>query len=177
MVPEEGSLSADSALVELVTYRSGALLRTAFLLTGSRTDAEDLLQDALIRVFRRRHGVRDLSVLESYVRTTLVRAHIDAQRRRSSRELPVSSVPDRGEPWSPDIGVPWRDDTWSATMRLPARQRAVVVLTYYEDLAERQVAETLGCSVGAVKSHRARALAALRAELAPLAAALGGEER
>ena len=170
-------MSAESALVELVTYRSAALLRTAFLLTGNRAEAEDLLQESLFRVFKHRHRIRDPGALEAFVRTTMVRTNIDTHRRRSSRELPLSVVPEAPHSREQSHEPQWHDAAWPAIIRLPTRQRAVVVLTYYEDLPEREVAEALGCSVGTVKSHRARALATLRAELALLGPVSGGGDR
>lgn len=166
-------MQIEQAFIELVTARSPALLRTAYLLTGNRSDAEDLLQEALLAVYRKRHRVSEVASLEGYVRTTLVRAHISRHRRRSSTEIPRSALPERplvnGEPVS--FG-----ELWPAIVRLPARQRAVVVLTYYEDLPEQEVAHLLGCSAGAVKSHRARALGALRRQLGSAAVVLAGGE-
>lgn len=155
-------MEPEAAFVELVTVRSPALLRTAYLLTGDRALAEDLLQECYFAVYRSLHRVRDLDSLERYVRTTMVRTHVSWRRRRSSRELPMSTLPDRaGTPAEPSA----LDPLWRMLRALPAKQRAVVVLTYYEDLSESQVAEALGCSPGTVKSHRARALSTLRAAL------------
>ncbi len=155
-------MEPEGALVALITSRSSALLRTAYLLTGDRALAEDLLQESYLAVFRHRNRVRDLGALEGYVRTTMVRTHVSWRRRRSNGELSVSEVPDRVErPMEPS----GHDALWGLLRALPAKQRAVVVLAYYEDLSEVQIAEAMGCSTGTVKSHRARALTSLRTAL------------
>ena len=165
-------MDAETAFVELVSVRSTALLRTAYLLTGDRAMAEDLLQESLLAVYRSRHRVRELGALEGYVRTTMVRTQISWRRRRSSRELPYAEPPiGAGAPDEPAaFGA-----IWPMLLALPARQRAVIVLFYYEDLPETQIADLLGCSVGAVKSHRARALATFRERL-PQARLSGTED-
>jgi len=152
-------MDSDAAFAELVAARSPALLRTAFLLCGNRGDAEDLLQEALFATYRHRHRVRDLDALEGYVRTTMLRLLLRWRRRRSSSEVPYGLLPETGarEPEPITCG-----ETWPLIQRLPVRQRSVIVLSYYEDLPEARIAELLGCSTGAVKSHRARALATLR---------------
>jgi RNA polymerase sigma-70 factor (sigma-E family) len=165
-------MDAEAAFVALVSARSTALLRTAYLLTGDRMLAEDLLQEALFSVYRSRSRVRDLGALEGYVRTTMVRTHISWRRRRSSRELPYAEVPDAGALAEEPALI---GETWPVLKALPARQRAVLVLSYYEDLSEAQIADLLGCSVGAVKSHRARALASIRDSL-PVARLSGTED-
>ena len=165
-------MDADTAFVELVSFRSTALLRTAYLLTGDRALAEDLLQESLFAVYRSRHRVRELGALEGYVRTTMVRTQISWRRRRSSRELPYAELPDAGGVVDERAEL---GETWPVLLALPAKQRAVIVLSYYEDLSESQIADLLGCSIGAVKSHRARALASFRERL-PQARLSGTED-
>jgi RNA polymerase sigma-70 factor (sigma-E family) len=155
-------MDADAAFVELVSVRSTALLRTAYLLTGDRALAEDLLQESLFAVYRSRHRVRELEALEGYVRTTMVRTQISWRRRRSSRELPNAEPPDEGVVADEPAAF---GDVWSLLLALPTKQRAVIVLSYYEDLPEARIADLLNCSVGTVKSHRARALASFRERL------------
>jgi RNA polymerase sigma-70 factor (sigma-E family) len=155
-------MDADTAFIELVSVRSTALLRTAYLLTGDRALAEDLLQESLFAVYRSRQRVRELGALEGYVRTTMVRTLISWRRRRSSREMPHAEPPDGGGLAEEPAAF---GETWQVLSTLSARQRAVIVLAYYEDLPETQIADLLGCSVGSVKSHRARALASLRERL------------
>lgn len=150
----------DRLFTEFVATRSTALLRTAYLLTGDHASAEDLVQEALLSVYRSRHRVRDPRAVEAYVRTTMVRTHVTWRRRRSGSELPTAELPERGaDPSDPD-------DIWPLLDELTTKQRAVVVLAYYEDLPEARISELLGCSTGTVKSHRARALATLRRRMA-----------
>ena len=154
------SVDIDEAFLLLVRSRSAALLRTALLLTGERAHAEDLVQEALLAVYRKRQRVREPEALEQYVRTTMVRTHLNWVRRRSNREIARPDVDER------EVHPFEHDDTWEALARLAPRQRAVVVLAYYEDLTDPRIAEVLAISVGAVKTHRARALAVLRSRLA-----------
>lgn len=143
-----------------VAVRSTALLRTAYLLTRDHGLAEDLLQTALTKAWfawRRIDGDP-----EPYVRRILVNTYATWWRRRwngehATEELPEPS-PTRDETDASDAG----HDLWDALGRLPRRQRAVVVLRYYEDLSEAETARLLGCSVGNVKSQASRALAKLR---------------
>lgn len=133
-------------------------LRLAVLLTGNRTQAEELLQDSLVRMYERWRKLSRLDDLDAYLRKTLVNNHTSMWRRRR-RESLVADVPDRAA-----AGATSADPEVSqALMALPAGQRAVVVLRLYEDLSERQAAAALGCSVGNVKSQYARALDKLRA--------------
>ena len=155
-----------------VAARSDGLMRLAFLLTGRRADAEDLLQTALAKTYLAYPRIRDKAALDSYVRRTLVTTQTSIWRRRSSRgevmyaDVPSPSVDDAYRSGPADITETFalRDALWRALGTLGRRQRAVVVLRYYEDLSEAQTAEALGISVGTVKSQAARALATLRAE-------------
>lgn len=143
----------------LVEDRGNALLATATLLTGNRTAGEDLLQAALERVMRRWGGVR--GDLEGYVRRTLYHLAVDQWRSRGRRP---PAVPLAFEPPVADdaAGVALRHALVQALARLPPRQRAVLVLRYWEQLSEAEAAEMLGCSVGTVKSSASRGLARLR---------------
>jgi RNA polymerase sigma-70 factor (sigma-E family) len=166
-------MDTDRAFADFVAARSTALLRTAYLLTGDRALAEDLVQESLFAVYRNRARVREFAALEGYVRTTMVRTHISWRRRRSSREIPSAELPDSGRPQDEPVTL---GDTWPVVLRLPPKQRVVVVLSYYEDLSETQIAEQLGCSVGTVKSHRARALDTMRRQLGKAPTQLRTEE-
>ncbi|MBB6626196.1 SigE family RNA polymerase sigma factor [Nocardioides sp. KIGAM211] len=143
---------------EFVAARRQALLRTAYLLTGSHDDAEDLVQVALVKAVP--HWGRIAHHPEPYVRTILARESVSRWRRRRWREVPTEVLPDRVAP----PGVDRSDglDLRAALALLAPRQRAVVVLRYYEDLTERQTADALGVSVGTVKSQARDALARLR---------------
>ncbi|MEV0156157.1 SigE family RNA polymerase sigma factor [Micromonospora sp. NPDC050686] len=148
---------------EFVEARYGDLLRTAYLLTGGRDAAQDLVHEALLKTLRHWRRVDEPM---AYVRRAMVNERTNRWRRIGLRELLPGVLPDR--PRSDDTeSVAERDELLLALGRLPARMRAVVVLRYWEDLAEADVAATLGCSVGTVKSQAARGLARLRDVLRP----------
>jgi RNA polymerase sigma-70 factor (sigma-E family) len=147
---------------EFVVARSPALLRTAFLLTGHRADAEDLLQEALLQVSRRWERL-DPGAPDAYVRRTMV--NLRTSRWRRHRLAPVLESPDAFVTADHAGQVLDRDEMWTALATLPPRMRAVLVLRFYEDLSEADIAADLGCSVGTVKSTTHRALAKLRVAL------------
>jgi RNA polymerase sigma-70 factor (sigma-E family) len=148
-----------SGFDEFVATRSAALLRTAYLLTGDHGLAEDLLQTALAKCWFAWGRIDGPP--EPYVRRTLVTTYATWWRRKWRGERPSGSLPDRPDP-SGTATVEDRDALWRALGTLPRRQRAVVVLRYYEDLSEADTAVALGISTGTVKSQAAKALAALR---------------
>lgn len=158
----------DSSFDAFVAARSGALLRTAYLLAGDRQHAEDLLQTALLRALRRWSRVRDAP--DAYVRKVLVNLSRDwiRNRRRRPREVPAPPDPEslggheRDVDGVMDHQVVVHQVVVQALAQLPRQQRAVVVLRYFEDLSVDQTAELLGCSAGTVKSHTSRALSRLR---------------
>lgn len=158
-------LRADAAGFDAFVASHGSrLLRTAYLLTGDPGSAEDLLQDTLMRAWGRWPRVVAADEPLAYVRRMLVNASVSrwrSMRHRLAGERLVAAPPERAGP-APRA----RDDElWGRVVGLPPRQRAVVVLSYYEDLSDAQVADVLGISTGTVKSQRARALRALRARL------------
>jgi RNA polymerase sigma-70 factor (sigma-E family) len=145
-----------------VAARSSGLLRTAYLLTHDHALAEDLLQTALAKAWfawRRIDGHP-----EPYVRRILVNTYASWWRRRWNGELATEELPEPGSSGSTDATdrAETGHDLWTAMERLPRRQRAVVVLRYFEDLTEAETARLLGCSVGTVKSQTSKALAKLR---------------
>ncbi|MDT0342443.1 SigE family RNA polymerase sigma factor [Streptomyces litchfieldiae] len=140
-----------------------ALLRTAYLLTGNRDDAEDLAQAALARAFSKWSRVRRADDPAAYVWRIMINANVDRLRRLKFRESPTSSLPERPAADRSDELVT-RGALLDALGRLPTRQRAVIVLRYVEDRTETEVADLLGIGVGTVRSHAARALARLRAD-------------
>lgn len=148
---------------EFVQARARPLLRTAVLLTGDRGHAEDLLQTALERLARRWGRVDDPDL---YVRRCLSNLATDRWRWRARR---VQEVPDHGydRPATndPHLAVEQRLDLIVALQALPPRQRAVLVLRYFDDLSESQVAAVLDISVGTVKSTSSKALAKLRRDV------------
>ena len=146
--------------------RSPALLRLAFLLTGDRHLAEDLVQTALAKVMLRWDGVVRGGDPHPYVRTVVIRTALQWRRRRWRGEQPTGTVPDSAHRGDPTAAVDSRERLRLALRSLPPRQRAVVVLRHYEDLSEAQVAALLGCSVGTVKSQSAKGIDRLRRVLA-----------
>lgn len=148
---------------EFVSARAPALRRTAYLLCGDWHRAEDLVQSVFTSLYVSWHRIRDRSGLDSYVRTMLVRRVIDESRRPWRRET-ASGLP--AEPIAPEaFAFEDRDLVRTALRSLPVRQRAVVVLRFYDDLDVAQTAALMDCSQGTVKSYTARALATLRAQL------------
>jgi RNA polymerase sigma-70 factor (sigma-E family) len=168
-----------------VQARWGALLRTAYVLTGDRHLAEDLLQDALSRTAERWPGLAESGNAEAYVRRCLYNGAVDGWRRRARRpevlggDAVVDTAPHRaGQPGAGRDAVVETDARVvlrRALDQLTARQRAVLVLRYYEDLTEAQAAEVLGCSVNTVKSQTRKALDRLRAVAPDLSEAFTGK--
>jgi RNA polymerase sigma-70 factor (sigma-E family) len=149
---------------EFVAARTPSLIRVAYLLTGDQHAAQDLLQNALTRTAARWNRLRHEDP-EAYVRTVLYREQVSFWRRRGRRpEVTVAAPPERGYP-DPTGYTDLRLSMRQALLRLPADQRAVLVLRYFEDLTETQVAEILDCSVGTVRSRTHRAVTRLRALL------------
>ncbi|MBB0247197.1 SigE family RNA polymerase sigma factor [Streptomyces alkaliphilus] len=163
-----------------VRARGPVLLRTARSLTPNPNDAEDLLQTALTKTFVAWDRIEDRRALDGYVRRALINTRTSQWRRRRVDEHPVDELPEP-EPapeTDPAERQALREAMWRAVLRLPPRQRAMVVLRYYEDLSEARTAEVLGVSVGTVKSAVSRAMSRLRmdARLAALAAPEGSAE-
>jgi RNA polymerase sigma-70 factor (sigma-E family) len=150
----------------LIAERGSALLGTAVLLTGSRVAGEDLLQAALERLVR--HWGRVHSDKEGYLRRTMYHLAVDQWRSRRRRPEVLAAVEPPGQPDGTDA-IHLRHALVQALATLPPRQRAVLVLRYWEQLSEAEAAEVLGCSVGTVKSTASRGLARLREVTAPWA--------
>ena len=165
----------DGAFEEFVADRSTTLLRTAYLLTGDRHHAEDLLQTALIKTYRHWDRIRDREDPTAFVRRVLVTTHAGWRRRLRVSEF-VSSTPLLAGVSEPAFDTGERQAMVAALAQLPPRMRAVLVLRYWEDLSEASTAEVLGCSVNTVKTHATRGLARLRTLLdTPVPTASGGE--
>lgn len=147
---------------QYVTDRSHALRRTAYLMCGDWHEAEDLVQTAFLRLYRAWRKVERARNREAYVRQVLVRTLIDERRRGWRRERPFAQFPDEIVATVPGPEVAERDVLLAAMARIPARQRATLVLRFWEDQSVEQTAHALGCSEGTVKSQTARGLAALR---------------
>ncbi|THA25559.1 SigE family RNA polymerase sigma factor [Streptomyces sp. RKND-216] len=159
-----------------VRSRGPVLLRTARSLTSDPCDAEDLLQTALTKTYLAWDRIEDHRALDGYVRRALVNTRTSEWRKRRVETFAVDELPEPEPVPGPDPAEQQavRDAMWRAVCALPARQRAMVVLRYYEDLSEAQTARVLGVSVGTVKSAVSRALAKLR-EDPRLAADIHGE--
>lgn len=162
-----------------VAARGHALIRTAYLLTGDQQQAEDLVQTALEKAVRHWDSIRASVAVESYVRQTMYREQVSLWRRRRLRETPLAAVPEprRADDVSGGDDVEVRLVMRDALMELGRRQRTVVVLRYFEDLTEQQVADALGISVGTVKSQAHKALGRLREICRDLAPTTGGGPR
>ncbi|MFJ1749013.1 SigE family RNA polymerase sigma factor [Streptomyces sp. NPDC088116] len=155
---------ADGDFEAFVAARGPRLLRVAWLLTGDAHLAEDLLQSTLAKVWPKWSRISG-GHPEAYVRKTLVHQHASWWRRRWRGELPHGDVPDVVGPVDAYASVDLEQSLAAAVRSLPVRQRAVVVLRYFEDLSVEDTAATLGCSPGTVKSQSSRALRTLRAAL------------
>jgi len=150
---------------QFVAARSAGLLRTAYFLTGGDLhDAQDLLQTALMATARHWGRIVQRDQPEAYVRRALARHQINRWRSRARRpETLTSEPPERAAEGDEQARVELRHGLLAALRALPRRQRAVVVLRYYEDRSESEVARLLGVSVGTVRSQTTKALAKLRA--------------
>jgi RNA polymerase sigma-70 factor (sigma-E family) len=154
---------SDAEFRQFVEARYGDLLRLAYALTGSVDEAEDLVQSSLVRVMRRWAQVDEPM---AYMRRVMINQRVVPWRRFGRREVSTANPPDAVAA-DPSDGVAERHAMLSALRALPPRMRAVVALRYVADLSEAEVAATLDCSVGTVKSQTAKALAKLRSTLGP----------
>lgn len=157
-------MDGEELLREFIKGRAPALLRSAYLLVGDRELADDLLQTALIKTYLAWPRIRDRGAVEAYVRRTMVTTATSWWRGRRFRERASAEVP---ELMAADVMDPRleREVMWRHLLALPVKQRAVLVLRYYEGLSEAEIAETLGLHRGTVKSHASRGLATLRERL------------
>jgi len=153
----------DEEFREYVLTRGPALLRAARQLTGHPLDAEDLLQNALTRTYQAWDRIQDRAALDGYVRRAMVNINISQWRRRKVEEYPSDDLPEivTAAETSGDV----HERLEQAMQQLPERMRAAIVLRYYEDMTEPEIASALGISVGTVKSTVSRAMAKLRTEL------------
>jgi RNA polymerase sigma-70 factor (sigma-E family) len=149
-------------LAQLYERHAAEAIRLAYVLTGDRSLAEDLVQDAFVKLAGRLVHLRDPRAFDAYLRRTVVNlANSHFRRKRVERAyLARSAAEPAGIGDAPDADR--RDELWRGLMRLPIRQRSAIVLRIYEDLPEQQVAEILGCRPGTVRSLVSRGLAQLR---------------
>lgn len=161
----DGSHGSDdeAAFREYVIARGTSLLRIAVMLTGNRADAEDLVQAALAKTYLAWGKINDRAALDAYVRRAMVNTHISWWRRRRVEEFPTDELPDQA------VADHARDSDLAEVVRraldrLPERMRAAVMLRYFEDMTEPEIAALLGVSLGTVKSTVSRAVARLRTD-------------
>lgn len=150
------------AFGDYVRFRSQALLRAAQAMTGNRADAEDLLQATLTKAYQSWDRIGDPAALDTYVRRVMVNTHISGWRRQRVDEYPTDELPDSPSGADATEDSDLRDVVQRAIDRLPRQMRAAVMLRFYDDMTEPEVAAALGISVGTVKSTVARAVAKLR---------------
>jgi RNA polymerase sigma-70 factor (sigma-E family) len=169
-------MDLDDALAELVAHSGDRLLRVAYQLTHDRAAAQDLVQEALLRVYRsvRRRGLAPQDWY-AYLRQAVINEYLRTRRLRSSNEVVTDKMPEQRAADSPEDHIADRVQLWAALGGLSARQRAVLVLRYYEDLPDHQIAVLLGCREASVRSLASRGLAVLR-QLAE-AVSIGEEDR
>jgi RNA polymerase sigma-70 factor (sigma-E family) len=157
----------DAEFSAYMEARQASLMRTAYLISGDRHTAEDLVQTALAKLYLAWDRVEDRGSLDGYVRRVIVNEHNSLWRRPfKRREHATDQLPEQAAPAAPGGR---NDDLWALVQTLPKKQRAAVVLRYYEELSEAETAEILGVSVGTVKSQTSRALAALRSRSSEVA--------
>ncbi|HEX9695876.1 MAG TPA: SigE family RNA polymerase sigma factor [Actinomycetota bacterium] len=162
MTREEALPARMSRLETLYEQHAAEAVRVAYLLTGDRALAEDLVQDAFVRLASRFADLREQAAFAAYLRKTIVnlaRMHFRARSRERQRERRAAAGA-TAIPAGPPLEA--RDEIVRALARLPERQRAALVLRYYLDLTEADTADALGCRIGTVKSLTSRGLAALR---------------
>lgn len=148
-----------------VREHTPALLRTAYLLTGNAQSAEELVQDTLVRLYPKWDRVAAADVPLAYVRKSLTNGYINQQRRAARREFAYEDVPERIDPVDTIGRFADRDLIWAGLRFLPQRQRAALVLRFFEDLSDEDSAAVLGCRVGTVRSLISRGLATLREQM------------
>ncbi|MCU7827247.1 SigE family RNA polymerase sigma factor [Kitasatospora sp. DSM 101779] len=178
MVGARGNNGGAPDFEEFVQACGPRLLRVAWLLTADAHLAEDLLQTALAKVWPKWRRIATEHP-EAYVRKTMVNTHASWWQRRWRSEVPHAELPDRVAGGDPFAGVDLEQALAAAVRQLPSRQRAVLVLRYFEDLSVEETAETLRCRPGTVKSQSGKALRTLRALLGdtPFLSSDGPESR
>jgi RNA polymerase sigma-70 factor (sigma-E family) len=160
--------TADEAVTRLFSAHYRQLVRLAALLLADRSMAEELVQDAYVRLHQHWSRLRDPDRALGYLRTSVVNAARSAQRHRGVADRYLARwrpPPDAPSAEAGALGALEHQDVIAALRALPARQREALVLRYYLDLSEAEIADTMGISRGAVKSHAARGIAALRSTL------------
>ncbi|GAB2608579.1 RNA polymerase sigma24 factor [Paractinoplanes abujensis] len=155
-------MSEPDSFDEFVQTRGWALLRFAYVLSGDSHLAEDLVQEVLARMHRRWAKVAALHSAEAYVRKAILREFLSWRRRRASREAVLAELPETAVAADPQHHVLVRDQMWQLLAGLPRAQRAVLVLRFYCDLPDAEIAALLDCGESTVRSQASRALAKMR---------------
>ena len=164
MASVDEKVERSGRLGELYRLHASDAGRLAYLLTGDRALAEDLVHEAFVRLYGRFQDLRSADAFPWYLRRTIVNLvrshyrHLKVERAHLAREV-RAAAPAPG----PDVAA--KEDLWRAAQRLPERQRTAVVLRFYEDQSEAQMAEVMACPIGTVKSLVSRGLERLRAEI------------
>lgn len=150
------------AFAPFVRAYTPTLLRTAYLLTGNRAAAEDLVQETLVHLYPKWDKVAAADAPLAYVRRSMANNFVNGTRRASSRELPLEAVPDSQDQRDEVTRIVERDALWGLLRTLPDRQRTALVMRFFHDLPDEEIAVALGCRLGTVRSLISRGLAALR---------------
>ena len=146
----------DAEFAAYVTAQGRGWERYAYALTGDRQRAEDLLQSVLLQAFRRWSRITAVEHPDAYVRRMLTNAYLDWRRRRRNSEVPTDEIPEADAVGDIAVGVVDRDELQRALGTLSPHQRAVLVLRHVQGLGDDEIAATIGCSVGTVRSHATR---------------------
>ncbi|PZS26453.1 MAG: SigE family RNA polymerase sigma factor [Pseudonocardiales bacterium] len=155
-------MADEREFVPFVRANTATLLRTAYLLTGNASTAEELVQDTLVRLYPKWHLVVAADVPVAYVRRSVANAFVNHRRRPASRELVLDVLPERQDLRDASAELADRDEVWGLLHTLPERQRAALVMRYFHDLPDEEIADALGCRIGTVRSSISRGLASLR---------------
>jgi RNA polymerase sigma-70 factor (sigma-E family) len=170
----EALVDVELGFADFVRMHTAALLRTAYLLTGDAGAAEELVQDTLVRLYPKWDRVQAADLPLAYVRRSVTNAFVNERRRASSRDIRFEVVPERIDKRDVMATIADRDELWPLLQALPARQRAALVLRYFHDMSDDQIAAELECRAGTVRSLISRGLATMRqaADEAPAAGRL-----
>lgn len=154
--------ATDERFAEFVRASAAPLARTAYLLTGSHASAEDLVQETLLRLYRRADWLLGADAPLAYARRTMTNVFLNDRRRRASSEVVTDAPPEQAV--DPDLAgqAGERDAMWARLSTLVPKQRAAIVLRYYHDLSDAEIGAALGCREGTVRSLISRGLSALR---------------
>jgi RNA polymerase sigma-70 factor (sigma-E family) len=167
LLPVEVLVDVEPGFAGFVRANTPALLRTAYLLTGSGLAAEELVQDTLARLYPKWDKVEHADIPIAYVRRSLANAFINDRRRAAYREYAVDALPERFDPHDQVDQMADRDEIWMMLRTLPARQRAALVMRFFHDLPDDEIALALDCRPGTVRSLISRGLASMRAQSSP----------